>query len=255
MLRCCRSFSILWILLGCFSVSGFDSLHLFAQDAANLPLSVKPEVQTAEWAKSWWMPRHQEKLKEKEKLGTVDLLWIGDSITHGWEGDGKAIWEKYYAKRKSLNLGFSGDRTENVLWRLDHGAIDGIAPKVAVIMIGTNNAGHRQDAAEDIAAGISEILKTLRKKLPETKIVLLAIFPRGADDEDGLRKLNQGANEIIKGYAKDKDVYFVDINGSFVDASGKLPKEVMPDLLHPNEEGYRRWAEALEPTLAKLLTE
>jgi len=236
-------------------VSNFDSLYLYAQDAAKLPLSVKPEVQTAEWAKAWWMPRHQEKLQEKEKLGSVDLLWIGDSITHGWEGAGKATWEKYYAKRKSLNIGFSGDRTENVYKYDCSRAIDGIAPKVTVIMIGTNNAGHRQDAAEDIAAGISEIVKTLRKKLPDTKIVLLAIFPRGADNEDALRKLNQGANEIIKGYANDKDVFFVDINGSFVDASGKLPKEVMPDLLHPNEEGYRRWAEALEPTLAKLLTE
>jgi lysophospholipase L1-like esterase len=238
-------------LLSCIATS----CTLFGQEEAKLPLSVKPEVQTAEWAKAWWMPRHEEKLKEKEKMGTVDLLWIGDSITHGWEGGGKATWEKYYTKRKPLNIGFSGDRTENVLWRLNNGAVDGIAPKVTVIMIGTNNAGHRQDSSEDIAAGISEIIKTLRQKLPETKIVLLAIFPRGADNEDALRKLNNGANEIIKGFAKDNEVYFVDINASFLDAQGKLPKEIMPDLLHPNEEGYRLWAEALEPTLVKLMGE
>jgi beta-glucosidase len=141
------------------------------------------------------------------------------------------------------------------LWRLNNGAVDGISPKVTVIMIGTNNAGHRQDSPEDIAAGIAEIIKTLRSKCPETKIVLLAIFPRGADNNDALRKLTNGANEIIKGYGKDKDVTFVDINASFLDADGKLPKEVMPDLLHPNEEGYRLWAEALEPTLVKLLGE
>ena len=226
---------------------------LMAEDEKKAPLSVTPEVQTAEWAKAWWMPRHEEKLKEKEKLGTVNLLWIGDSITHGWEGAGKATWEKYYANRQSLNIGFSGDRTENVLWRLNNGAIDGIAPKVTVIMIGTNNAGHRQDSPSDIAAGVSEIIKTLRAKLPETKIVVLAIFPRGADKEDGLRKLTDGANEKLKDFANDKDVFFVDINSSFLDADGKLPKEVMPDLLHPNEEGYRRWAEALEPTLVKLM--
>lgn len=248
-----RRFSLLSLVCALFSC--FGTLSLEAQDEAKMPLSVKPEVQTAEWAKAWWMPRHQEKLKEKEKLGEVDLLWIGDSITHGWEGGGKAIWEKYYAKRKPLNIGFSGDRTENVLWRLNNGAIDGISPKVTVIMIGTNNAGHRQDSPADIAAGIEEILKTLRQKCPDTKIVLLAIFPRGADNEDALRKLTNGANDIIKGYANDKDVFFVDINASFLAADGKLPTEVMPDLLHPNEEGYRRWAEALEPTLAKVLGE
>jgi lysophospholipase L1-like esterase len=241
--------STIAILLSTFMT--FPSL--MAEDEKKAPLSVTPEVQTAEWAKAWWMPRHEEKLKEKDKLGTVNLLWIGDSITHGWEGAGKATWEKYYANRQSLNIGFSGDRTENVLWRLNNGAIDGIAPKVTVIMIGTNNAGHRQDSPSDIAAGVSEIIKTLRAKLPETKIVVLAIFPRGADKEDGLRKLTDGANEKLKDFANDKDVFFVDINSSFLDADGKLPKEVMPDLLHPNEEGYRRWAEALEPTLVKLM--
>lgn len=248
-----RQVSFMSILCMCFSC--LSPISLLAQDEANLPLSVKPEVQTAEWAKAWWMPRHEEKLKEKEKLGTVDLLWIGDSITHGWEVGGKATWEKYYAKRKPLNIGFSGDRTENVLWRLNHGAIDGISPKLAVIMIGTNNAGHRKDSPADIAAGISEIIKTLRKKLPNTKILLLAIFPRGADNEDELRKLTHGANELIKGYANNEDVFFADINAAFLEADGKLPKEVMPDLLHPNEEGYRRWAEKLEPTLTKLLGE
>jgi beta-glucosidase len=233
-----------------FSATG---LTCFAEDQKKPSMSVTPEVQTAEWAKAWWMPRHEQKLKEKEQLGQVDLLWIGDSITHGWESAGKPIWEKFYASRKPLNIGFSGDRTENVLWRLDHGAIDGISPKVAVIMIGTNNAGHRQDSPEDISAGIEQIVKKLREKLPETKVVLLAIFPRGANNEDALRKLTDGTNEKIKSLADDKHVYFVNINSVFLDKDGKLPVEVMPDLLHPNEEGYRRWAEALEPKLAELL--
>ncbi len=244
----------LWVsTLSCLFVSTFGIQTLQAEDEKKAPLSVTPEVQTAEWAKSWWMPRHEQKLKEKEALGEVNLLWIGDSITHGWEGAGKATWDKYYASRKSLNIGFSGDRTENVLWRLDHGAVEGISPKVAVIMIGTNNAGHRQDSSQEIAAGIKAITEDLRKRLPNTKLVLLAIFPRGANNDDPLRKLTSGANEIIKGFADDKDIYFVDINATFLDQDGNLPKEVMPDLLHPNEEGYRKWAETLEPTLAKLL--
>ena len=116
--------------------------------------SVQPEVQTAEWAQSWWGKRHEEKLQEIKSRGQIDLIMIGDSITHGWEDGGKAIWDKYYAPRKALNLGFSGDRTEHVIWRLQHGEVDGISPRLAVIMIGTNNAGHRQEKSEDTAAGV-----------------------------------------------------------------------------------------------------
>ena len=98
------------------------------------------------------------------------------------------MWTKYYADRNALNLGFSGDRTENVLWRLQNGEIDGIAPKLAVIMIGTNNTGHRSDPPEQIAAGVQAILSELQQRLPDTKVLLLAIFPRGADKDDPMRR-------------------------------------------------------------------
>jgi lysophospholipase L1-like esterase len=217
--------------------------------------AVTPEVQTAKWAVKWWQPRHDTKLAELKKMKQVDLLMVGDSITHGWEGGGKQVWAEYYSKRNALNIGFSGDRTEHVLWRLQHGSIKGISPKLAVIMIGTNNTGHRQDPAEETAAGIKAIIVELQKQLPETKILLLAISPRGAKADHPMRMLNTGINKIIAGYDDCKKVFFLNINEEFLDDDVTLPKSVMPDLLHPQAAGYGTWAKAMEPSIAKLMSE
>jgi len=247
----CSAPRSIWIPLA-FWFASILALPITAQDKPALSVAaLTPEVQTAEWAKAWWMPRHTDKLKEKETLQHVDMIWIGDSITHGWESAGKATWDKFYARRSPFNIGFSGDRTEQVLWRLAHGEVDKLNPKVIVMMIGTNNTGHRQDPAEQTSAGIEAIVKELKKKMPEAKILLLAIFPRGATADDPLRQLNRQINERIAKLADETQVYFQDIGSVFLDAQGNLSKELMPDLLHPNEKGYQLWAEALEPTLPK----
>ncbi|TWT84775.1 multifunctional acyl-CoA thioesterase I and protease I and lysophospholipase L1 [Planctomycetes bacterium CA13] len=246
------------VLIMPFLLWGSHSILLtqgVAQDTAVLIEALDPEVQTAEWAIQWWMPRHEEKLKELKGLDSVDLLMIGDSITHGWEGGGKTVWKKYYSKRNAFNIGFSGDRTEQVLWRLDHGEIDGIAPKAAVVMIGTNNTGHRKDPPEETAAGIKAIVDQLGEKLPDMKVLLLAIFPRGESADDELRLINDAINQRISNLADDKRVFYLDISDKFLEDDGKLPKSIMPDRLHPNPDGYEIWAEAMEPTLAKLLGE
>lgn len=235
-------------LLTAFSVVG-------AADDTQQILALKPEIQTAEWAQPWWMPRHEQKLEELKKREKIDLIMIGDSITHGWEGKGRQVWDKHYAKRNAFNLGFSGDRTEHVLWRLQHGEVDNASPKLAVIMIGTNNAGHRQDNPKDTAAGIKAIIEQLQKRLPKTRLLVLAIFPRGKDTNDPLRKLNEATNKIVAEYADNKGVCFLDIGAKFLADDGTLPKKIMPDLLHPNEEGYEIWAEAMEPTIKKLMGE
>jgi len=201
------------------------------------------------------MPRHQEKLKEIGELKTIDLLMIGDSITHAWEGGGKKVWDKFYAKRNAFNIGFSGDRTEQVLWRFDHGELDGITPKAAVVMIGTNNTGHRKDDPDETAAGIKAIVDKLGEKLPETKVLLLAVFPRGKSANDELRLINDAINQRISKFADDKRVFYLDISDKFLEDDGTLPESIMPDLLHPNQKGYEIWAKAMEPTLAKLLGE
>lgn len=211
-----------------------------------------PEVQTAAWAVNWWMPRHKAKLAERKAMKDAELLMIGDSITHGWEEQGASTWKQYYGDRKALNLGFSGDRTEHVLWRFQNGALDDIEPKLAVIMIGTNNTGHRKEAPELTAMGIKRIITELQLRLPKTKILLLGVFPRGATEDDELRQLNVGVNEIIKDYAHDQKVWYLDISNKFLE-DGDLPKTIMPDLLHPNAAGYAIWAEAMEPMIKELL--
>ena len=200
---------------------------------------------------SWWTLRNDE-VNERVKQGNVDLLMIGDSITHGWEGGGKKFWDKYYEPRNAVNMGFSGDRTQNVLWRLEHGHLEGISPKLAVLMIGTNNSNGEDNTAEEIADGIVAICKKLRAKCPKMKILILAIFPRGPEPSEQ-REKNAKASLLASKIADDKMIHYLDINDKFLTKDGFLSKKIMPDYLHPNEAGYKIWAESIEPKVAELM--
>jgi lysophospholipase L1-like esterase len=197
-----------------------------------------------------WLERHNA-MNARVKQGNVDLLFIGDSITQRWQGTGNKTWVKYYGKRNAVNLGISGDRTGHVLWRLDHGNIDGISPKLAVIMIGTNNSG--ENTPEQTAEGIAAIVGKLRAKLPQTKILLLGIFPRGADDKDPPRQVNMKTNAFIAKLADEKTVFYMDISDKFLRPDRTLSEDAMPDLVHPGMKGYAIWAAAIEPLVAKVL--
>lgn len=233
-----------------------DAMRWTWRDYPNVQpkLSMIPVPQDAKWAIKWWMPRHQSKLAQRKVNPDVDLLLVGDSITHGWEGGGKEVFDKAFAKFNVLNIGFSGDRTEHVVWRIQNGAIDDIQPKAAVIMIGTNNTGHRMEKAAHTADGVMRVVDEIKLRLPETKILLLAIFPRGEKPDHKMRRLNDSINERIRAAAQQTDnVWFADINQVFLDKEGKLPKSIMPDLLHPNAKGYQLWADAMMPKLEELM--
>jgi beta-glucosidase len=212
---------------------------------AQEPVTTKPAPRSGAW-----MKRHEAFL-ERAKEGNIDLLFLGDSITQGWNG-ADAVWDRYYEPRNPANFGIGGDRTEHVLWRIQNGEIDGISPKVAVLMIGTNNAG--SSPAEDIAAGIEAIVKNLREKLPKTKILLLAVFPRGEKPNPTREKL-AAVNERIAKLHDGQMVTYLDIGPRFVNDDGTISKEIMPDYLHLSRKGYRIWADAMEPTLWSLLDE
>lgn len=216
-------------------------------------VSVTPDLLNESWSINWWRPRHLAKLQEAREHPDTQLVFIGDSITEGWEKEGKAVWERHYAQYRALDLGFGGDRTENVLWRLLHGEVDGIHPKVAVLMAGTNNTGHRQEDARTTAAGIKRNIDELRRRLPDTSILLLAIFPRGETPDDRLRRINEQVNAILPGLADNRHVFFLNINQAFLDRDGVLSRDIMPDLLHPNERGYAIWAREMAPQLQALL--
>ena len=199
------------------------------------------------------------RINARVKKGNVDLIFIGDSITQNWDGinvpGADKVWNKYYGNRNAVNMGITSEGTQHTLWRLDHGNIDGISPKLAVLMIGTNNAGNTGHTSEQIVEGVTAVVKKLRTKLPTTKVLVLAIFPRGPNTHDHLRQVVSKANEGIAKLADDKMVFFLDIGPKFLAADGTLSKDIMPDYLHPNAKGHAIWAEAIEPTVAKLMGE
>jgi lysophospholipase L1-like esterase len=214
------------------------------------PAAVVPVPRT----ESWWTTQHEDTLA-RIRQGEVDLLMIGDSITQGWADEGRRIWDAYYGRRRAVNLGFNGDRTEHVLWRLDHDEIEGIAPKLVVIMIGTNNTSTRHDPPAETAAGIQAILTTLRTRLPGTKILLLGVFPRSASADNPLRRVNAAINDRISAFADNQHVFFLDLSRHFLDDQGRLSHDLMPDYLHPSERGYQVWADGMQDMIRKLLDE
>lgn len=202
----------------------------------------------------WWKER-QELINSRTKE-QVDLLFLGDSITQGWENDGKEVWEKYYAPRHAMNAGIGGDRTQHVLWRLDNGNLEGIKPKAAVLMIGTNNSNGEDNTATEIADGVKAIVTKLREKLPETKVLVLAIFPRGDKPNPQRDKIAEVNKQVAAWEGIDgKNVIYLDFGDKFLDKDGNLPPEIMPDFLHLSPKGYEIWAETIEPQVATLLGE
>ena len=212
------------------------------------PKAVTPEVHAG-------TEKRHERFNEISKAGKAKLVFLGDSITESWENGGKGVWSKFYANREAANFGVSGDRTEHVLWRLDNGNFDGLSPKLIVIMIGTNNTGHRKDPAADTAAGVAAILNRLKVKCPDSKVLLLAIFPCGEKPNAESRVINDAANALIEKMADGKRVVYKDIGKAFLDDKGVLKKDLMPDFLHPNEKGYAIWAETIEKDVAAMMGE
>ena len=216
--------------------------------------SIDPKPQS-EQADNWWQKRHAEKV-QLAKAGGSDVVFIGDSIVHGLEGSAAWRTKLAVAPYKALNLGFGADRTEHVLWRLDHGELDGFKAKVVVLMIGTNNTGHRSRAEEtpvDTIVGINEVLRKIRQKQPQAKIVLHPIFPRGAKPDDPLRQRNEIVNASIRQLADDQNIFWCDFNDRFLAADGTLPREMMGDLLHPTAKGQTLWVDTVLPVINRLL--
>lgn len=226
-----------------------------------LPVAANTAVQPAP-RDAAWLKRHEGFVAEATR-GGVDVLFLGDSITDGWRrpgpNGGKAVWDREISPLRAANFGIGGDRTQHVLWRIEHGTLEGLRPRVVVLMIGTNNTGFERDGTTarntpaETVAGVSAILGQLRRRLPEARLLLLAVFPRG-EKPDHPQRLQ--VNEINRGLAPlgdGRQVTFLDVGPSFLAADGTLPAAVMPDFLHPREEGYTRWAAALKAPLAGLL--
>ncbi len=211
-----------------------------------------------------WMKQH-ESFNAISKQGEAQLVFLGDSITAGWGGRGKEEWTKSWAPQKAANFGIGGDRTEHVLWRLENGNFDGLKPKLVVLMIGTNNTGHVGSKPKELNGevyqctppqtieGVKAILDHLQKKMPETKILVLGIFPRGANGQDAKRQQNEVVNAGIAKFADGSKIQYLDIGKAFLEPDGTLSKEIMPDLLHPNAKGYEIWTAAIKDKVAEMM--
>ena len=241
---------------------------------STVPAALPLAKQNPYWAgEAFWNRRHEAKLAEiaagpKE----YDFVFIGDSITHNWEGwsdpidikkvtaayesgllkfpngPGRRVYEEMKSEFRLLNLGMGGDCTQQVLWRLENGELDGYRTRGVMLMIGTNNGGR----PEEVAAGVKAILDKIAEKQPAARTILLPIFPHMKDPGHERRRRNDAVNGIIRGYADGKKVVWCDFNDRFLSSDGTLSEDMMPDLLHPLESGYRIWRAAVEPKMREI---
>ena len=241
---------------------------------ASLPEACPPSAQkNRSWTgDGFWDRRHAEIMGQiANGPKEYDCVFVGDSITHNWTGwshpedisaasnayrigrvkfapsPGLPVWREMSAGRKFLNLGLAGDATGNVLWRMKNGELDGYAARNFVVMIGTNNSNRQHP--DGVAAGVYAILNEIAERHPESQIILLPIFPRGATVDSPDRVARERTNRIIRSFADGRRIVWLDFNARFLDADGGLPLATFPDSLHPLEDGYRIWREALEPYL------
>lgn len=199
-----------------------------------------------------WQEQHETLVKRAHE-GNVDVLLLGDSITEAWDS-APEVWDAHFAGHRAANFGISGDATQNLLWRITAGGeLSGLSPRVVVLLIGTNNLDQYNDSAEDTARGVGAIVQALRERLPDSKVLLFGIFPRGATRDAELRQRIIQANQTIAHLADGETIRYLDIGAWFVGKNGELRPEVMPDAVHPSPKGYAIWADAMQAELEALI--
>ena len=220
------------------------------------PSTLVPLTQNRDWRVYDWTTRHRE-ASALMRARRQDIVMLGDSITHFWGGEpvggrrtGVAEWDRFFAGRSVVNLGYGWDRTENVLWRLENGEFEGVTPKVVVLMIGTNNI--TLNTPEEIAAGVDAICATIHLRSPSTKILLLAIFPRG-QKPDAIRGKVDEVNRRLATLGERGYLTYLDLSSKFLEPDGSISPDVMYDFLHPTAKGYATWVAAMAPVLDRLL--
>ncbi len=238
-------------------VFGLLTVALGAQ-TENAPAPVDASAAIPKHGNARFYELHATHLK-RAKAGPIGLLFLGDSITERW-AQVPEIWEAAYGKYQPANFGIGGDQTHHVIWRIEDGVLDGLTPKVVVLLIGTNNTNAH--TAEQIAAADAKIVSLIRAKIPEAKILLLGIFPRGPRInkkgvvlDDGVKRMEviPAVNRLLAKLDDGKNVRFLDLGAKFLGPDGKIPHTIMPDQVHLSPDGYRIWVDAMRPLLEEMM--
>lgn len=212
-----------------------------------------PEIQDKEWKPAdVWLGKHRDFLRQAEDK-SIPLLFLGDSITESWLGVGKRTWDSAFAPLGAVNFGIGGDEVQHVLWRVLNGEVDGLNPRLVVLLIGTNNIGNAGHRGADTAEGVKLLVQTLRGKLPETHLLLHKVFPRDSNSGTPFRREIVALNNRIAKLAEDPAVTVFDVNHLFLEDNGTIATETMPDFLHLSAKSYQRWAELLLPEVRRLM--
>lgn len=231
---------------------------LFAQETPwpmpeTLPPLPNPEETTKPVPRIEWLQQVRSFFENARKEApSIRLVFDGDSITRGWLGNGRPVWHEQYASLGAFNFAIGGDGAQHVLWRLSQGQLQGINPKLVVLMIGTNNI--RQNTPENVAAGVTAVVREYRRQCPEAVILLLGILPRGEKPSDPLREKVRLTNQILAGLDDGEKILFQDIGAKFLEPDGSISAKTMPDFLHLAPESYNLWAEAIRPVIHRYIS-
>jgi len=217
---------------------------------------MNPATTALEQDKTWfpkdrWLQRHDDYLSTKPDSASTKVVFLGDSITEFWLQAGKPLWQNHFETYGSFNMGISGDETQHVLWRLENGALDALAPQAIVLLIGTNNLGNDpKHTPEQTADGIVCVVETILKQQPKAKLLVVEPLPRGKVADEPLRIAVKKTNELIRPRLASLPVRVLDLEQTFLEPDGTISDKVLPDFLHLSEEGYRRLATAIDGVLA-----
>ncbi len=230
------------------------SIAILAAASGQAPPSDNPAV-VPDPRPGPWLKQHEGYVATAAK-GEIDLLFLGDSITALWDKTAPGVWSRHFAPRKAANFGIGGDRTQNLLWRIDHGELDGIKPKVVVVMIGTNNLPWQLE--DQILEGIKAVIDRVRAKLPDSKILLLGLTPRGLnrDTHQATTPPDPRIKALNARLAKLEDapkLRYLDLGPALLDEAGQLLQANQPDFLHLSRKAYQAWADAMEPILWEMM--
>jgi lysophospholipase L1-like esterase len=233
---------------------GFLNLNSSAENSAAKPVPLD----------EGWLQQH-EHFNALAKAGDIDILFLGDSLVTSWMGDGvglkargKAVWDKEYATKHAALFGISGDRTQHLLWRISHGELDGLHPRVVILVIGVNNTGYEPKAkvlrntTDEVIEAMQITIAEVRNRLPDSTLIVMGLFPKGGRENPARAQIT-AVNKALKLIADNHKLIFLDIGNLYVTKQGDIIHELMPDSSHPSAQGYQIWADALRGPLNQIL--